>query len=468
MKSPAWVAATVFLATTELGTTHALLEDDEVSFMQAKFQDRGSSSPFQYFCKHKAHVNAYHEDCSVCAGSPICCNKTQASHGPRGVFCNFGQAVSIGHCAGSAHPRACRMNSRDCEAVKHHLETPAFHGGVFPYWSLGTPEGLYDKDSEVSLAIIVFHGFHGNSGDQKACYVMDAVRAHLRPEHHRRVLVLAPQYYYPKDNVTGKELSWTKGGWLQGRQSYNGFPHHLSSFTVIDELLKELTLKGTFPNLRTVRLVGFSAGAQFVQKYALVGKVYEQIMGVLGSSMNIEFVVASPNSLTYLDNRRPVLDVIEVCDPGGYCNTAKVRGTKFEFRVPEITQCPATYNNWKYGLGGKLVPYLNSVNLSAAIKSFGKKKITYLAGSLDTCNNRATALPCQKRCRGTGCDGRCMANLQGFCRHMRLHTWFQYVDDFYGGRHRQALHDVPVGHDCYQLWTNKVTLPHLVGSNSDF
>jgi len=467
MKLPAWVAVLVLLATTEQGTPR---EDDEVSFLQAKFQDGGAPSPFQYFCKHKAHENIFHEDCSVCVGGPICCDRTQASHGPGGAFCNFGQAASAGRCVGSTPPRACWTNSRGCEAVKHHLETPAFHGTgrVFPYWSLGSAEGLNDKDSSVSLAIIVFHGYHGNNGDQKACYVMDAVRAQLRPKHHRRVLILAPQFYYPTDNHTSKEFSWTRGGWLQGRQSFNGFPHRLSSFAVVDELLKELTLKGTFPNLRTVRLVGFSAGGQFVQKYAAFGQAYEQITGVLGSSTSFEFVVASPNTLTYFDNRRPVLDIVEVCEQGGYCNTAMVRGTKFEFRVPVNSQCNTTHNNWKYGLGGNLVPYLSSVNLSAAITSFGNKKITYLVGSRDTCNNHATALPCQKRCRGTGCDGSCEANLQGFCRHMRLHAWFQYVDGLYGGRHRQVIHDVPVGHDSYQLWTHEVTLPYVVGVNSYF
>jgi len=470
MKSPAWVAVLVSVVTAKHATPLALPDFEEVSLIQTTFQDGGASSPFRYFCKRSAHENTYHENCSTCVGGPICCDKTKAKHGPGGAFCNFGQAVSVGRCAVSPHPPACLTISRGCKAVKHHLETPFFYGSggrVFPYWSLGSPEGLYDNDSNVTHAIVVFHGYHGNSGDQKACYVEDAVRAQLRPEHHRRVLILAPQFYYPTDNHTSKELAWTRGGWLQGRQSYNGL-RNLSSFSVIDELLKELTLKGTFPNLRTVRLVGFSAGGQFVQKYAAFGQAYEQITGALGASISIEFVVASPNTLTYFDSRRPVLDIIEVCEQGGYCNTAIVHGTKFEFRMPVASPCNKTSNNYKYGLGGNLVPYVRTIDLSAAIKSFGKKKVTYLVGNRDTCNNRATALPCQMRCRGTGCDGSCEANLQGFCRHMRLHAWFQYVDGLYEGQHRHAIHDVPVGHDSYQLWTNEATAPHVVGTNAEF
>lgn len=432
-----------------------------------------SQQSYQYFCKHSHSANEYLADCSTCVSSPICCGSSAAvassQPGSGGGLCTLDRASFSGRCTGLPPPPACRSGSGTCGVAKHGFSSAAIRrtGKVFPYWFVGDSGGIFARSTDVRRIIVVLHGYADKAGDLNACGVLEAVKSQLRNALQRHVMIIAPEFYGETNDPLENELTWSSEGWALGEQSTRGAPHTVSSYTVIDDMLESFFGGGRFPNLRNVRLVGFSAGGQFVQKYALFGRAFERIVRMTADRGSIDFVVGSPNTLTYFDARRPVLDSAEVCKAGSYCNAEATLATQFAFEVPKGSKCNDTYNNYRYGLDN-LPQYHVEVDLGAAVRTFAQKRVVYLVGSRDTCNREATA-PCQrKHCTGTLCDGSCGANLQGLCRHMRLHAWFQYVDQYFGGRHSQAIYDVDVDHDRYMFYQSNVTRLHVVGTDADF
>jgi len=426
-----------------------------------------SNGEYQYFCKQNPSLTQYYSNCSVCVAGPICCEISQAEESAvlhsGGRSCNVRRSVGHSFCASQRTPTTCKGA---CPVTKHGFVTPAFSktGRVFPYWTLNGHKGIDEVNTAVQLVFIVFHGFHNNDGDRKACYLMDAVRSQLNESNQRRVLVVAPQFYTIDDKAPDSELTWAWGHWRLGEESNTGSPETVSSFLVMDEMMQVLVNSGRFPNLRKIKLVGFSAGGQFVQRYAAFGQAYVRLVG----GPSIEFVVASPNYLSYFDMRRPVLNVSSFCRDGGYCHIGTVQSSRFNFEVPSDLPCGTSYHTWPYGVAGSLPFYFHGIDLDAAIRLYRTKKVTYFVGNLDTCNGNAFSLPCQHPCHEVACEGSCQANQQGLCRHMRLHAWFQYLDLFYKGDHRHTIHDSPVGHSPYNFYKTEIARLHIVGTDTDF
>jgi pimeloyl-ACP methyl ester carboxylesterase len=111
---------------------------------------------------------------------------------------------------------------------------------------------------------------------------------------------LASQSGSCKDTLAADEInwqcapaavSWRSGGTVVDRPE-------ISSFAAMDDLLRLIARKETFPNLEAVIVAGQSAGGQFVQRYALTSLLPE----TLGL---VHFVVANPSSYAYLDASRP-------------------------------------------------------------------------------------------------------------------------------------------------------------------
>ena len=82
----------------------------------------------------------------------------------------------------------------------------------------------------------------------------------------------------------------------------NGRPAPVSSFQVIDDLLRSLDDRKRLPTLASIVLAGHSGGAQLVQRYA----VLNQIDGPLRrDGIAVRYVVANPSSYLYLTKERP-------------------------------------------------------------------------------------------------------------------------------------------------------------------
>lgn len=191
----------------------------------------------------------------------------------------------------------------------------------------------------VSRAVVVIHGLGRNAPG----YFRAIARA--RAKARAEAILVAPHFLADEDSPAPGQLHWARGGWMGGEPAHG--PTSASAFDVIDAVLAHLADRARYPHLREVVVIGHSAGAQLVQRYVAVGH------GV-PASLSVRFVVANPSSYLWFSPNRP--------------------GPTFS--------CP-TYNAWKYGLAGRLPPYVTDP--PAAIEArYVSRDVTYLIGGDDT------------------------------------------------------------------------------------
>jgi hypothetical protein len=126
-------------------------------------------------------------------------------------------------------------------------------------------------------------------------------------------LIVAPQFLAQVDlrsDTPDGILCWDVEGWKGGESAVG--PAGISSFTAMDCLLWQLTaperlVSGANP---TVVIVGNSAGGQYVNRYAAVGRAPDDLAK---RGISVRFVIANPSTYLYFDEERPV----EVPDQAG-------------------------------------------------------------------------------------------------------------------------------------------------------
>src|SRR5262249_50562729 len=187
----------------------------------------------------------------------------------------------------------------------------------------------------------------------------------------RTSLIIAPQFLNETDigdnSLPSDYMYWNKASWKDGGQSSsttaNPRADTVSSFEVVDDLLKSVADSGKFPNLKTVIVSGHSAGGQFVQHYAATSQVESHLSGDL--HLPVRYVMMNPGSYLYLDGKR--------WDPG--------TGT---FTIPTGTP---DYNQYPYGLDGVSAtdyPYIASLDAATIRAQYGQRQMTSILGESDT------------------------------------------------------------------------------------
>lgn len=115
-------------------------------------------------------------------------------------------------------------------------------------------------------------------------------------------LIVAPQFLADVDQAAGlpdSALYWEVEGWKGGYPALG--PAALSSFTAMDSLLGELAPEhGADP---AVVVFGNSAGGQFVNRYAAVGRGPDVLAG---RGLQMRFIISNPSTYLYFDRERPV------------------------------------------------------------------------------------------------------------------------------------------------------------------
>jgi hypothetical protein len=143
----------------------------------------------------------------------------------------------------------------------------------------------------------VVHGALRDAGR----YLKDA-RAAAR-EHASRTLIVAPQFLADVDLRGGQApwpgtLYWDAEGWKGGEQALG--TAGLSSFTVMDRLLGQLTTPASWPSGRppAVVIYGNSAGGQYVNRYAAVGRGPDRLAE---RGIAVRFVLSNPSTYLWFD-----------------------------------------------------------------------------------------------------------------------------------------------------------------------
>src|SRR4051812_42366809 len=123
------------------------------------------------------------------------------------------------------------------------------------------------RNARIRRALIMVHGTNRNADH----YFRTATTAAFLAGALDDAIVIAPRIASAEgschDQLAANEVSWSCSGdsWRSGGSA----PSHkeLTSFDVVDEILKRLADRKTFPNLSAIVVAGHSAGGQFVARY---------------------------------------------------------------------------------------------------------------------------------------------------------------------------------------------------------
>lgn len=241
----------------------------------------------------------------------------------------------------------------------------------------------------IKHALIVIHGV---KRDADQYYETAAALLADNPDRARDTLILAPRFAGAIDSGFGGMAAWRKASWEDGEDSVQaaGRPAPVSSFQVLDDLLRTLNDRKRLASLQGIVLAGHSAGAQLVQRYAVLNDIDGPLRR---DGLALRYVVANPSSYLYLTNERPR------ADGKGYA--------PYERGI-----CP-TYNQYKYGTD-KLPAYARETEDSRLFVRYAARDVTYLLGGAD--NNPEHRL----------LDKACGAEAQGATRLARGTGYVQY------------------------------------------
>jgi hypothetical protein len=137
----------------------------------------------------------------------------------------------------------------------------------------------------------------------------------------------------------------------------------ISAYDVIDQMLTDVVAGGRFPNLKSIVILGHSAGGQMVNRYAAGSRFEFETARPRG--IEVRYLVMAPSSCVYLTPERPAAG-----GDGGFCKPLRT---------------PSDFNTWGYGLDG-LFPYHRRCGITPEwIRAhYGHRRVLYLVGERDT------------------------------------------------------------------------------------
>ncbi len=292
-----------------------------------------------------------------------------------------------------------------------------------------------DDLRNIKQVVVVIHGV---KRDADRYYESVAALLAHNPERARDTLILAPRFSGSIDSGFGGMAAWRKASWEDGEDSVQaaGRPAPVSSFQVLDDLLRSLDDRKRLASLAGIVLAGHSAGAQLVQRYAVLNNIDGPLRR---DGLALRYVIANPSSYLYLSNERPR------ADGKGYA--------PYERGI-----CP-TYNQYKYG-PDKLPAYSRETDESKLFVRYAARDVTYLLGGAD--NNPEDRL----------LDKTCGAEAQGATRLARGTGYVQYehVLAARGARpvtlHRRAFEVAGIGHNSKSMFGSVCGTRALLGDEA--
>jgi hypothetical protein len=316
-------------------------------------------------------------------------------------------------------PAAAQL--REEQAVK--AVAPTFMGIAYPGGQAALP--VYTSvdwtqpQPGITRAVIVFHGLLRNADSYYAGALH--AQADAGPDGAHAIMV-APQFLadfdLPAHTVPPNTLAWTWDRWARGDAARTPAP--ISTFTAIDAVVERLANQTLFPNLKTIVVAGFSAGGQVVQRYAVIGEAEQH----LRPGIAVEYVVSDPSSYLYFTPDRP---------------------------VPAIAATCATSNDWHYGFGRGIPPYVQGTPASLEAR-YIQRHVTYLMGMADTDPNHIVL------------DKSCAGEAEGPQRFARGHNYFAMLQARHGAALKHTLIDVPgIAHEGNKMFSTACGLHVLFG-----
>ncbi|MEK6351474.1 MAG: alpha/beta fold hydrolase [Burkholderia cenocepacia] len=299
--------------------------------------------------------------------------------------------------------------------------------------TVDTPQGSaalpvyadHPLDQPAPDVVRVFIVIHGTLRNADAYYASGRQVVEKAGAAGTGTMVVAPQFLTRADirafSLPASTLAWTQEGWKGGEPARQPAP--VSSFAALDALLAHFADRSLYPSLSTVVVIGHSAGAQLLQRYAVAGREGDALAR---TGIAVRYVVANPSSYLYFDDERPNADALA----GGAC--------------PRATE-------WKYRLKSA-PPYVASQDVRDLETRYVARRVVYLLGQADT--NPYTHF----------IDRSCAAMAQGPYRLARGLAYFDYLKKRHPDDLAQQVVEVPgVGHDGLGMFTSACGLAVLFG-----
>ena len=289
---------------------------------------------------------------------------------------------------------------------------------------------LDEPNADITRALVVVHGARRDADR----YFEHALAGASQAGALDTSLVVAVRFASNngencRDPLTAGEPNWQCGGpgrWTAGGAASDN--PRLTSFDVVDHLLRQLAQRERFPHLRAIVVAGHSAGGQFVARYAMANRVHDAL------GVGVSYVVANPSSYAYLDPARPL------------SADAAARLSPVPFApFPHAGRC-ASYDRWPYGLHHR-VGYTRRLAVHELTRQFASRPTTYLLGGQDTEAQ-------------SGFDASCPAMAQGPSRLARGLAFARYVNEQFGAHH-QAVVLPACGHDGRCMFASAAALDLL-------
>jgi len=292
------------------------------------------------------------------------------------------------------------------------------------------------RNTTVTRAFILVHGTNRNADH----YFATATAAAFLAGALDNTIVISPHLIADPDKPQANEVVWPNRGdtWRSGGMSTSN--PTLSAFDFMDEIVRRLADKKTFPNLTQIVIAGHSAGGQYVNRYEMANKVH----GTAG--VRLSYVVANPSTYAWpaavrplpTGNGNPEGADKEALGPNG----EKVNGD-FTYGPFDSTKAP-TYNRWPAGLTDRS-GYTAQTSDDQLRKQLVERPTTYLFGQVDV-------LPLG------GFDASPVGMSQGPTRRARGEAFFKYVTETMGAKH-QAIIVPECGHNDRCIFTTDVVFP---------
>ena len=241
--------------------------------------------------------------------------------------------------------------------------------------------------AKATRALVVIHGASRNAEE----YFPSGMAGAYLAGGMEDTVVVAPRFAGTggrscDDNLAAGEIGFACAGddWRGGGPAVGHAT--VTTYDVIDELIRRFADKKKFPKLKHVVLMGHSAGGQFLSRYAAASKMEP-------AGVAVRYVVSNPSSYLYLDASRP--------GPTAGCGG---------------------FNQWKYGME-KRTGYAAGLADDVMQKNLVRRDVVYLLGEYDVTPQ-------------FGFDASCGAMAQGPNRLQRGIDYFDYITGKYGARHK--------------------------------
>jgi len=304
-------------------------------------------------------------------------------------------------------------------------------------------------NARVTRALIMVHGTNRNADH----YFDTARAAAFLAGALEDTVVIAPHMIDRTDKAEANEVVW-QSSWRTGGPSVAD-PNQ-TSFDFVDEILKKLAKKSTFPNLKAIVVAGHSAGGQFVNRYSMSNKIHDTL------GVPVTYVIANPSSYAWPDATRPLAqddaDPVKAKDGWSLDASAAVLPphTQFTFGPFDATRAP-NYNTWPAGLEKRDDPrngaYIAKMTDDQLRTQLVERPMTFLLGQVDT-------LPLG------GFDSSATAMAQGPTRRARGEAFVKYVNEKLGAKHPIMI--VPeCGHNDRCMYTTDIVFPVIFPKNKN-